>query len=162
MRASSTTSNHNGNDDDVLPKIHAMIDHQYTIIEDYCQTQTLVGNLLLTTKAAVGTSQRRRPDSNKLSQAIQQLRKCLQTVQQDADSWNQLLLELFEGDANPNLFPVIQQHVALSQRVLQTIHQPYHANGIPVSTATNTNRHETNTVALATLRASGARLKDAL
>lgn len=150
--------------------IRQMIDEQYATLEEYCQTQTLVGNMLVTNTT---TNQQRPPGHNSrnphdtrqdLSRALQQLRTLLCQLQTNSHQWHQLLLADHDtpDQLEPELYAALLQHVERYVRILKTVYQPYHANGIPVTTTTTHNRNESNTVALASLRASGVRVQELL
>ena len=173
----------------LLQTSRTMLDDQYAHMEDYCQAQTIVNNLILSSQQkgksssqTTTTSQRHNHGNNHdlLLQSLCHLKISLQKVKEDRKSWQLLVASLSHNNddddsdnehdtASSNskqkyIQLLLEQHLALSERALQTIYQPYHTNGIIATgrVGNGNRRHEANTLALATLRASAARVLDTL
>jgi hypothetical protein len=146
-------------------KILATLEAQYTHVEAYCDAQTSLGNVYIqrgksqeaTTRTIHPYLQLEQPSPEYT--ALQQVRTSLHAIHQDWQIIHQLLEELNHNDKE--IHAMLLRHVALSKRVLQTVQDRYHRNGIPILTSSQSSL-ERKTVALATLRASIARIQQAI
>ncbi|CAB9515780.1 hypothetical protein SEMRO_738_G195230.1 [Seminavis robusta] len=180
----SNNSNNNSNrasSSSLAQDIIQALQVQYAHVEEYCQAQTKLGNLLVTrgkeeTKAAAIPI----PVGHQEFQAIQSLDQVIQQVREDTVAL-ETLVELYhqeeqEEDDITSDEPIMtishhvqllmKKHLDLSRRVLQTVREPFHSNGIPNVTISTRQQGGSNNqvqlVALATLRASMARLAEAV
>ena len=147
-------------------KIRTTLETQYAHVESYCDAQTTLGNLLI--NRGKDTPQPKLhphllavpppPDEYTACLTIQQ---ALSNIRQD---WNNLqeLLEETQNHNHSGVHSLLQQHWSLSKRVLQTVQDVYHRNGIPIPTNRTVDPTERKTIALATLRASIARIQQAM
>lgn len=157
-------------------KILSLLENQYAHVEAYCDAQTTLHNTLVNRGSSKGSAtQKKHPVHPYLDLTLHQPPEEYKAVMNIQKSLNSIkgnwtaLQELVETDKdndtnrNPIIASLLQNHMALSRRVVKTVQDPYHRNGIPTtSSGGGENSTERKTVALATLRASMARIQEAL
>ena len=146
-------------------RIAVTLEHQYAHVAAYCDAQTTLGNILV--------HRGRDPKARKIDPLLVVPRPpeefnavvTIQTARTNLKNDWVAIQELIQETTSSNtaIHTLLEQHWKLSRRVVQTVHDPYHRNGIPVVTdVRREDPNERKTVALATLRASVARLQEAM
>lgn len=147
-------------------ELSSLLQEQYRHVEEYCNAQTRVYNSTVLTKASTqrdgikgGLSVNKNMEP---SRAVAELSNAVACVRQDLKGLTLILKQSDDIDTinHPRMISasLLREHIHLSRRVIQTIsHNPsWNVHGIP---ATSFNM-EANMVALASLKASIARLSD--
>mmetsp|Transcript_29190 Transcript_29190/g.44130 ORF Transcript_29190/g.44130 Transcript_29190/m.44130 type:complete len:154 (-) Transcript_29190:318-779(-) len=144
------------NNDDWLRNF---LNQQYLHAEYYCNAQTKLQNSLL--QQQNNAQQSCSSKHVQMESAVLELSAAVQDVQQDLETLRRTIIA--DDNNNNNIHPrkqtLLQGHVELSERVVMTIYEHggmYHPNGIPATK----DDIEIKTVALASLRASIARLEE--
>jgi hypothetical protein len=140
------------------------LEWQYTHIQDYCHAQTKLSNLWVTRG---GREKSSIPLGCQVQQIIQDVDNAVQHVRQDLLALL-ALIDIYQQDDSCSIAPHVQSllksHIALSRRVIQTVQEHYHANGIPNRNGgqgLQQSQNDHKLVALATLRASITRINEA-
>jgi hypothetical protein len=160
--------------------MHAL-ELQYTHIHDYCQAQTKLSNLWMSRgggrdKSPLGCQvqqQQQQQTIHEVDKAIQHVRHDMVALQTLSDLYEQQQQDDDDDDDDdsteiivPHVQSLLKKHIALSRRVIQTVQEHYHANGIPNNSQglqqqqQSSSQNSCKLVALATLRASIARIKE--
>ena len=135
-----------------------LLDEQYAMVEEYANAQTLLFNAATspTTKTAMnaGEFDDFTPSKSPTVVALKRLEEI---------KWK--LRYNFQDLQDASISELQAKHLALSERVVTTIYRnpAWHANGLPNDAGRNDfsqSALEANTVAIAALNASIARLKD--
>jgi hypothetical protein len=123
--------------------ISKLLQEQYTFTEEYANSQSRLLNASMTSSASAADT-----DDDEIKSALNDLNTYRNRVRSNLE-------RLHQGDFH-KLYPA---HVALSQRVIQTIasNPSWHPNGLHSHVKSIL---ETNTVALATLKASIDRINE--
>jgi len=155
-----------------------LLDSQYAHVEEYCQVQTMLHNLLVNrgrdkkgkredavTRIMNGYSLYQKEEI----QAIGLIKESILTVKNDLVKLHVLVDSLKENwlSLDKHTSNLLQQHLDLTYRVQKSVQDEYTTNGIPKpkghnNNGTVVNSNETKMLALATLRASAARIKETL
>jgi hypothetical protein len=146
--------------------LSSLLQEQYRHVEEYCNAQIRVYNASVQTKAPTqrdgikgGLSVNKNMEA---SRAVVELFNAVACVRQDLKGLTLILKQSDDIDTvhHPRMLSpsLLREHIHLSRRVIQTIsHNPsWHAHGIP----TTSFNMEANMVALASLKASIARLSE--
>jgi hypothetical protein len=147
--------------------LSSLLQEQYRHVEEYCNAQIRLYNSTVLIKAPTQTDGIKGSLSvNKnmeTSRAVAELSNAVACVRQDLKGLT-LIVEQQSDDSNTIHHSrmvrtsLLREHIHLSRRVIQTIsHNPsWHVHGIP----TTSFNMESNMVALASLKASIARLSE--
>lgn len=141
-----------------------LLEEQYNVTEAYANAQTMLWNATqrqqnhsdTMVNHAAETGGNSLPSTTLISSSVQQHYDALREVQSNL----QHLQQYSDNNSNNHPGKVLQQHVALTKRVLQTLaHNPctWQSNGLPRQHATREESISNATVAMATLKASIAR-----
>lgn len=140
-----------------------LLDQQYSKVEDYANAQTLLYNASTTAKNANanGSSLGSFDDDEEEESSSSPIIRALERLE-DA-KWN--LRSNLENLREAGLSKMHSRHLELSRRVITTIstNPSWHANGLPNDAGRNSFSRkalEANTVAIAALNASIARIRD--
>lgn len=177
-------------------RLRQFIDKQYSHMEDYCQNQIRLQNCLATNHSSNIAGAPPMFDAADgpaeiiiIIQAIQNVQIALTRVRNDYQWLQDYIQEIInitkttknhrdtKKKTNDNIMTdiimtettiaLLQKHLQVTKRVIQTVQDKYHSNGIPMVAVTGnnnnndmmpTNSQEIKTIALATLRASSANL----
>lgn len=138
-----------------------LLDQQFALVEEYANAKTLLYNASTKTESATSnpfTIDELGPSQPPIIVALERLEE----VQRNLRANIQELTRLSAGGRQQQLRP---NHLALSKRVITTIanNPAHHSNGLPNDAGRNNFAQkalEANTVAIAALKASIARIKD--
>ena len=148
-------------------RLSLLLQYQYDHVEEYCNAQTNLNNILIQrTDNNTNTYTSSRNLSVLLVPAISNLQEKLAYVQNDLTSLEEFVqtCEQHSISSRSVSLSLLQQHVERSRRVLKTVYEPYHVNGIQFPSKQKTvmsglDSIETKTIALASLRASIIKLQ---
>ena len=158
--------------------IASLLQQQYVHVEEYCNAQTRLYNCAITNSSRL-TSQSSSSTTTEMmalsmgltksepALAVAEISKTIELVREDLKILTNLINQK-NDDGNNTMqnskrlcnMDILRSHVDLSQRVIKTIYNnpSWHANGIPATSIDM----ETNMVALASLKASIARVCDTI
>jgi TolA-binding protein len=154
-----------------------LLEEQYAVVEEYANAQTFMLNATTktTTKTATATSRlssssSSSSDDDAVINAIERLDKARINVRSNLKDLQEHIIQIqnqIQNNNNNNNNNNEQQrytnHINLSKRVIETIsyNPSWYSNGLPKPpTDNNTNSLQTNTIAIAALKASIATIRE--
>ena len=139
-----------------------LLDQQYALVEEYANAQTLLYNA----SANPNSASSKRDDDSKLDEFSPSQPPTIVALERLEDVKWKLRSNLQHLHSRTTAKQQLRfQHLALSKRVISTIasNPAWHSNGLPNDAGRNNfaqSALQTNTVAIAALNASIARIKD--
>ena len=144
-------------------------EEQYAVVEEYANAQTFLLNATTTTtkpKTRSATSRLSSSSDDAIINAIERLDKARKNVRSNLKDLQEQEIQIQNNNNNS-----LQQqrysmnHINLSKRVIKTIsyNPSWYSNGLPKPTDDNyntTNSLQTNTIAIAALKASIAAIRE--
>ena len=141
-----------------------LLEEQYAVIEEYANAQTFLFNVITTTTRKTGEQEVPSDDLSSFGDTTDSSTiKALERLDEARTNVRSNFKSLREDACIKERHSV---HIDLSRRVIETIsnNPSWHANGLPTPTAGNNGGGmeglKTNTVAIAALKASIARIRE--